>query len=229
LNTEFLLLLGTTASIALVHTILGPDHYVPFVAMARARKWSLRRTLVVTGLCGIGHVTSSIIIGLVGLVFGIEVLKLTSLESARGAIAGWLLFGFGLTYMVWGIHRALRKAPVTHEHDGVAHTHFGAEHHHHDPEKANITPWVIFTIFVFGPCEPLIPLVIYPAARSNWFSVAAVALSFGIITIATMSVLVYASVRSLAWMPQRNLDKYSHAMAGFAIMACGAGVCFLGL
>ena len=34
-------------------------------------------------------------------------------------------------------------------------------------ETFKTTPWVLFLIFVFGPCEPLIPLVMYPAAKHN--------------------------------------------------------------
>ena len=34
-------------------------------------------------------------------------LKLTQLESFRGDIAGWLLLGFGLAYMVWGLRHAV--------------------------------------------------------------------------------------------------------------------------
>jgi hypothetical protein len=41
------LLLGA-AAIALTHTVLGPDHYLPFVALARARRWSVARTATVT-------------------------------------------------------------------------------------------------------------------------------------------------------------------------------------
>ena len=50
------LFLGTTASLAIIHTFLGVDHSLPFVALARAREWSLTPTLFVTFLCGVGLV-----------------------------------------------------------------------------------------------------------------------------------------------------------------------------
>ena len=46
----------TAASIGLFHTLLGPDHYLPFIVMAQARKWSLVKTTCITALCGAGHV-----------------------------------------------------------------------------------------------------------------------------------------------------------------------------
>ena len=229
MGAELSILLGTAVTIGFVHTVLGPDHYVPFIAMAKARHWSRRKAMFITFVSGVGHVSSSAVLGALGLLFGVELLKLTSLESVRGDFAGWMLFSFGLAYTVWGLRRALKKAPITHTHGGITHTHFGPKEHAHNPEKANITPWIIFTIFVFGPCEPLIPLLMYPAARSNTLGVITVAVSFSVVCIGTMMTLVYTSLRGLEWLPQKTMERYAHALAGFAVAACGAGVVFLKL
>lgn len=237
MTTEFSILLGTAATLGFVHTLLGPDHYVPFIAMAKAREWSIRRTMMITFLSGIGHVSSSVIIGLVGLAFGVELLKLTRLESLRGELAGWLLLGFGLAYMLWGLRRAFREKAhqLVHAHQSETEADHTHDHHNHGlhthihPERANITPWILFTIFVFGPCEPLIPLIMYPAARSDVFAVFLTALAFSVTTIGTMSFLVYVSVRGMERLPLAGLQRYSHALAGFVVLVCGMGVKFLGL
>ncbi|MBM3324467.1 MAG: hypothetical protein FJY66_02235 [Calditrichaeota bacterium] len=234
MTPDFSILLGTAATLGLVHTLLGPDHYLPFVAMAKARNWSTRQTLTITLLCGIGHVASSVVIGVVGLLFGVELLRLTNLESARGEIAGWLLFGFGIAYAIWGIRRAVKRASSQlHSHGLAAHKHPGGAlaHSHEDSREspANITPWILFTIFIFGPCEPLIPLLMFPAARTDAFSVVAVALTFGVFTIGTMLTLVYASVRGLARLKFGIAERFAHALAGFVVASCGAGIQFLGL
>ncbi|RPH94635.1 hypothetical protein EHM69_06850 [candidate division KSB1 bacterium] len=237
MNTEFFLLLGTAATLGFIHTLLGPDHYVPFIAMAKARQWSTRKALTITFLSGIGHVSSSVIIGLVGLAFGIEVLKLTELESLRGEIAGWLLLGFGLAYMLWGLRRAYKKKAhaLIHAHESATEADHSHDHHEHGlhthvhPEKANITPWILFTIFVFGPCEPLIPVLMYPAASADAFSVFAVAMVFSVFTIGTMATMVYVTLRGMQWLPLRGLERYSHALAGFIVLLCGVGMQFLGL
>ena len=57
----------SAAAIAFAHTVLGPDHYLPFVAMARARGWSMSRTLRITLLCGAGHLAGSVVLGLAGI------------------------------------------------------------------------------------------------------------------------------------------------------------------
>ena len=90
-------------------------------------------------------------------------------------------------------------------------------------------PWVLFTIFVFGPCEPLIPLVMYPAAKHNWLAVAVVTALFSLMTIATMLVAVLIGYAGLSKLSFKPLERYSHAMAGGALLACGVAIQFCGL
>ncbi len=73
---ELSILLTAAASIGFIHTVLGPDHYVPFIMIARARKWSLVKTGWVTFLCGLGHIGSSVLLGLIGIAFGVALNKL---------------------------------------------------------------------------------------------------------------------------------------------------------
>lgn len=55
MTPEVWLLAASAAGIGFVHTLLGPDHYIPFVAMSRAGGWSLRKTALITSLCGLGR------------------------------------------------------------------------------------------------------------------------------------------------------------------------------
>ena len=237
MTKDILVLAGTAASIGFIHTLTGPDHYLPFIAMAKARKWSLLRTTVITLLCGIGHVLSSVVLGFVGIFLGTVVLKLESVEAFRGDLAGWFLIAFGLVYSVWGVRRALRGKPHQHLHlheDSGHHSHnhdHTSEHAHvHDSKRGpSLTPWVLFTIFVFGPCEPLIPLIMSPAAESSVAGVVVVALVFGVVTIGTMLASVFAGVYGLSWVSWSRAERWSHAMAGGTIFLCGASIKFLGL
>ena len=70
MTPEIIALMAAAASIAFVHTLLGPDHYLPFVALARGRGWSLRRALGVTLFCGSGHIVGSVLLGFLGLYLG---------------------------------------------------------------------------------------------------------------------------------------------------------------
>ncbi|MBI2092047.1 MAG: sulfite exporter TauE/SafE family protein [Deltaproteobacteria bacterium] len=230
------LLILTAAIIGFIHTLAGPDHYLPFIMMAKAKKWSHLKTAIVTVACGIGHVASSVILGLIGIAFGIALHKLKLIESFRGNIAAWALTAFGFTYMIWGIWKALKNISHAHPHiheDGAEHRH---EHSHalshshlHESGKINITPWILFTIFVFGPCEPLIPILMYPAATENIGSLLPVILIFSIATIGTMLAMVYLSLFGLNRIRLRMFERYSHAIAGGAIFLSGFAILFLRL
>ena len=235
--TETILLLClTAASLGFFHTLLGPDHYLPFVLMAKARKWGVAKTLWVTSLCGFGHVGSSVAIGLLGVAFGVGVTNLTNIESVRGEIAAWALIAFGLIYAVWGIRKAVRKEAHVHHHahsDGTIHqhTHNHEEDHLHVHEKKGefLTPWVLFVIFVLGPCEPLIPLLMYPAATESLWGVVAVTGIFGITTLLTMLGTVFLSLKAVSFFPLKPLERFSHVIAGCVICFSGIGIRFLGL
>ncbi|MCK4966788.1 sulfite exporter TauE/SafE family protein [bacterium] len=233
---EFIALSSTAAVIGFVHTIMGPDHYLPFVVLAKARQWNGIKTALITLVCGIGHVLSSIVLGLIGIALGTAVFKLESVESFRGDIAAWLFIAFGVTYLVWGIHRAVRNRPHKHVHlhkEGDVHehvhTHSGEHFHIHNQDSKKITPWILFVIFIFGPCEPLIPLVMYPAAQGSMISVVLVASIFGLVTVLTMLGVVLTLYYGTMKIKMQGLERYSHALAGLTIFLCGAAIKFLGL
>src|SRR3982750_2975349 len=103
-ETELLLMAAIT--IAFLHTLAGPDHYLPFNALSKSRGWSFGKTIGWTLVCGIGHVWSSVLLGLLGAALGWTLSSIRWLESFRGGIAGWALLGFGFIYGVWGLIRA---------------------------------------------------------------------------------------------------------------------------
>ena len=237
MTEPLIILAATAASIGLVHTLIGPDHYVPFIALAGARKWSLSKTLGITAVCGVGHVLGSVVLGGLGILLGLALGGLEWFEGFRGEIAGWLLLGFGLAYMAWGLRQAYRNRPhshwhshgdVTHDH---LHTHHEAHAHLHEKPAAarSLAPWLIFVIFVLGPCEPLIPLLMYPAARESLAGVIMVSVVFGAVTVATMLLAVFLSVLGLRNIKLKPFERYGHALAGGAILVCGLSVAFLGL
>lgn len=242
MTPELLLLVGTAASIGVVHTLLGPDHYLPFVALARARGWSLARTLRVTLACGIGHIIGSIVLGFVGIAAGIQVASLEWVEGLRGDLAAWALIAFGLCYMSWGLRRAWRRRPHTHWHrHGAklhrhAHDHFGEHSHVHtgvdsadEAPTRTLSAWAIFVVFVLGPCEPLIPVLMFPAARESVSGVIAVAGIYALATVMTMLFAVTAACWGMQRLQMPGLNRYGQAIAGGVILCCGLGIAVLGL
>ncbi|MBA7691456.1 hypothetical protein ES703_100001 [subsurface metagenome] len=237
MTAELSALVITAASIGFLHTVLGPDHYLPFIMMSWARKWSRVKTMAITFLCGLGHIASSVVLGLIGVSLGLAVKKLEVIESSRGNIAAWLLIAFGLAYLVWGSRRAYRNRPHKHTHVHTGEAEHGHPHSHHlehshvhnGKSSSSITPWALFAIFVFGPCEPLIPILMYPAAKNSFFGVLLVALVFGTATIATMLGAVLLANAGVNFLPLAKVQRFAHVIAGATILFCGLAIHFLGL
>jgi nickel/cobalt transporter (NicO) family protein len=233
-----IILMLTAASIGFIHTILGPDHYVPFIAIAKARDWNMRKTIILTIACGIGHVLSSIFLGFIGILIGTSLSKLEFIESYRGNLAAWVLIVFGFLYMAWGIKTSFRKKSHTHAHPHESreihnhgHNHTSTHLHPHlKSNKQSITPWVLFIIFLLGPCEPLIPLLIVPAINDSGFQAAIlVSIVFSIVTVTTMVITVMVLFSGLKLVKFNILARYSNALAGFTIFSSGLAIRFLGL
>lgn len=230
---EFFLLIGSAAFLGFIHTLLGPDHYLPFIVLSKARGWTQSKTLWITFISGIGHVGGSVILGIIGIALGIGLHKLETIESHRGEIVGWLLIIFGLAYSLYGIYKYLKNG---------GHTHLPAflipkqirDYQHlsyeNDEQKDNskLTPWILFLIFVFGPCEVLIPLLIFPAAQFNALGIASVSVVFGITTILTMMTAVFLGYKGTSVIKMKRGEKYLHLLAGLIILIAGLGMTFLG-
>jgi sulfite exporter TauE/SafE len=236
MNESIALLSATAISIGFIHTILGPDHYLPFIVLSEAKKWTLRKTMLITFLCGVGHVLSSVVLGLIGIGVGISVNKLVKVESFRGSIAAWLFIAFGLVYLVISIRNLIRKKKHSHEHfhkgaepHAHEHNHLQEHIHIHQTDVVKTTPWILFLIFIFGPCEPLIPILMYPAAQNNISGTVFVSSLFSLVTIATMMGVVLAFKLGLSKINLKPVEKYSNIIAGAMILLSGIAIQFLGL
>jgi sulfite exporter TauE/SafE len=214
MDPSFTMLMLSAIVLGFVHTVTGPDHYLPFVAMAKIRKWSALKTTWVVSICGMGHVFSSMIIGLIGIAAGIAIGKIEFFEGVRGSLASWLLFTAGVVYTVWAIVHRIKNPH---------------HQHTHIDEKKSMTFWVLFTIFVFGPCEPLIPILMYPAAKLNVSAIVIVSALFALTTIGTMLVVTHLLLKGFSLVRFHKLESYQHILAGITLLLAGAGIIFLGL
>ena len=225
------ILLITAAGTGFVHALIGPDHYLPFIFIAKARNWSLKKTLFVTFNCGLVHLASSIIISFVGIAVGYGISQIESFDLLRGNLAAWVFLLFGFSYMIWGIHQALKNKPHKHfhSHGGNIHKHSNDSKHTHEESKSGrlLTPWVLFIIFLLGPCEILIPQVMIPAAHQNTGGVFAVIALFSIATILTMCAAVVIGYHGFKFLPTTKIERFMHAIAGGILFLSGLAMVIL--
>jgi sulfite exporter TauE/SafE len=199
-------LLSAVIPLALFHTVIAVDHYLPFIALGKSNGWTVKKTLSVAALCGMGHIVSSVLLGLLGIGLSIGASNLMDIQDIRGEFAVWFLIAFGLAYMAYGIRKAVKNVPHTHGHSAK-------------------TAWGLFVLFALVPCEPMIPVIMFPALTDGGvWGLAAVTLTYSFITIVTMVVMTFVGLKGLQMFRLNRLERYSHALAGFIVFACGLAV-----
>lgn len=241
-DSSVMILLYASVSVAFIHTLVGVDHYLPFIVIGRSRQWSLQRIISFTALCGAGHVVGSVVLGFVGVAIGLALHKMEWIEGLRGSLAAWGLITFGLIYAAWALVQNYRGHHHIHPHfhsDGSVHTH----HHNHRQEHLHphnlpntlsqpnkrFTRWSLFLLFAFGPCEALIPLLIVPAAQHNWFLVCGVTLLFSVVTVLTMVGATAIGFYGLSFVRLKAFERYANTLAGLTIAISGLAIQVLGI
>ena len=220
-HTLFTLVIAA-ASLGVLHTLMGPDHYLPFIAISGARKWTVKKTAWVTGICGFIHIALAFLIGILGLRLGEGLFRLKGIEGFMSSIFGWLLISVGILYLVIGIRKIVGSRYsikwLNRLNNASGKTRKGA-----------LIPWLLFIIFVFGPCEPLVPILLVPAEGLGISGLILITSVFGISTILTMLVLVLVPKAVISKVKLNPAESYLQLIAGSVILFCGIGVQFLGL
>ncbi len=232
MSTEIELLIVAAITVSVLHTLTGPDHYIPFIALSKARGWSVPKTILWTTVCGIGHVGSSILLGLVGAGLGWSLAKISWLEQVRGGVAGWAMLIFGLAYTIWGLCQVYQNKPHKHFDMYEGGDMYVYEHRHGDvvmpQDRKRVTPWVMFIIFLLGPCEPLIPMMAFPAAQSSTMGIVILVSVFTLFTLITMIMMVLLGYYGFSFFRTEKLERYIHPIGGATILVCAIGTVFLG-
>ncbi len=229
-ETTLAALLVTALLTGMIHTVAGPDHYLPFIAISKSRNYGWFQTMLWTVLCGVGHVGSAI---LLALGFSLFAKLLTAahfewLEEWRGSIAAYAMIGMGAALLLHSLHKRWKHRPHEHRHihfDGTVETHTHAPAEFHESEK--LSYWVVFIIFVLGPCEALLPLLTASAVLGS-ISVIFISVVFSLTTVATMVGMVAAGRFGLNILRFPWLEKFAPEFAGGTVMACGLAIVCLG-
>ncbi|MGB8329388.1 MAG: hypothetical protein WCE62_04615 [Polyangiales bacterium] len=229
-NTSLFASLAVAAiTIGSLHS-LAPDHWVPIAAVARARNWSRGRAARVAFICGLGHVTVSVLLGLLALMFGAQLFQ--RLGERMVSVAGLLLIGFGVAYAIWGLRGLF--APRLHGRDLGAHDHHDDHHHgphhhrHYDHvhDASRVTIWSLFLIYCADPCVAVIP-ILFAAAPLSTAETIFIVVAYELATVGAMVVLVALAHSGARMFEARWVERYGDGAAGALIVATGVFVAIL--
>jgi hypothetical protein len=159
------LLMLASISIAVIHS-LAPDHYFPFVAIGKLKDWSVKKVAMFSGLAGVIHVTSSIVVGII-LIYGINLLGFAELIEEISPI---MLMLIGLTYAIVTVIRG--------------------HNHIHSPSAV-----MILLVIGLSPCIPLIPLMLAAKNSLELLIITAAFAMATVLTILILTYLSYKAFK----------------------------------
>ncbi len=228
------ILLGTTVSTALLHTLI-PDHWLPFVLAGRARGWSAGYTAMISGSSALVHTLLSLLLALCAGYLGRE--AAAALGRTLETAAGLLLILFGLVYAIWSWKKG------GHFHPGGALLHGGhgghggsgssgkegddnPDHLYYQADeelirgKDGTSAWTLAMIIGINPCILILP-VILASVEHGPATVGLVAIAYAGTTCVLMvglSVLGVVGTRRIA---PPMVARHMEMISGLLIAATG--------
>ena len=207
--------MGAASLVAVIHSLV-PDHWVPYVVIARAHHWSRRRTIAMATVGACAHLLSTAAAGLILGLFFEQFLK------ARGELIEELTGILVILLGAWFVWRGLAAARQGKTHDEIC--------THDERHKAAGDKDSLFLGAVFGlrPCFEALPIFL-AASAYGLLTVSATVLCWAVASVAGMNIIVYAGLTHLEKIRLGWLEQYTEVLAGTAIFLVGAVMLLLGL
>ena len=205
--TLFAYIIGATV-VGILH-MSAPDHWLTLCVLARNKQWNAKKLFGVSFMTASGHVTLSIVIGLIVVVIGLAFSHLISYYL--DTVIGTVMVGVGL---VIGILPLVRKNHHHHDHD-----------HEHDEQKkyGKLTSKIgYFAVLgaALSPDPSIIPIYLSAISVGFYFALE-LSIVFAVASIFTLLLLVQLGTRGLMKTLAKIPEKYNDSLVGFVIMAIG--------
>jgi hypothetical protein len=198
-------LLGGGFAAAFLHAAL-PTHWLPFVLVGQAQRWSLTRSLLAVTAAGLAHIATTVVVGSLIVAAGL------ALEALVAGFLPWLsailLFGFGTFYLIRTVVRrpamaggpALDLAEPTVSHSAAF--------------------WGLVAVMALSPGEVLLPIYM-SSAQQGAGALALLALMFAVGTILGMATFTTLARAGASILRLERWARYEGAILGLALIAIG--------
>ena len=198
-------LLGGGFVAAFLHAAL-PTHWLPFVLVGRAQRWSLSRNLMAVTAAGLAHIASTAVVGSLIVAAGLALDEIVA--GLLPHLSAILLFGFGGFYLIKSVIRRPAMAggpPLDLAEPTVSH---GAAF------------WGLVAVMALSPGEVLLPIYMSSAQEG----VGALALLTGVFAVGTILGMATFTTLARAGASVLRLERwarYEGAILGIALIAIG--------
>jgi ABC-type nickel/cobalt efflux system permease component RcnA len=231
------LLVATVAAVGVLHTLV-PDHWAPIVVLGRQQGWSISRTADAAAIAALGHVGSTLAIGVVVWAVGASLAARYGHFISVVAALALIAFGVWIAYRGWrevreqaGAAGVLVHAHANVHEDGLRHVHphpHPAEGAH--PEEAGDAihthahavsgRTALLLILGSSPMIEGIPAFL-AASRYGFGLLGIMALVFAAATMVTYVATCVAGIAGLQRMSLGPLERYGEVLSGVFVAAVG--------
>lgn len=187
--------------LSLLHAVI-PNHWLPIIAIGRKEGWSLDEITRVTMLAALAHALSTILIGIILGLLGIELKE--HIASFTRVIAPSILIILGFIF-IYRHHR---------------HKHFKIEG---DPAKKSSKAKIITALVVamfFSPCMEIEAYFLMAGTISKWL-IALLSFLYTFITTTGMILFIRFAYKGILKFNWHSLEHNAGIIAGFTLVLTG--------
>jgi len=211
-----MLLIGGAFAAAAVHSLI-PDHWLPFVLVAQARGWRLRRAVLVALVGGLAHLASTVVVGLVAV--GVS----TEASHQVGEKATWVVslvvICLGLYFTYQGARRAFHPenaGSCWEPRCSCGGIHPVVE----EGGKKDRSDLALGALLGFRPCPEAIPIFLLAGTQGAFSSTLAVG-AYALGAVMALVVAVGLSMLGISRLQSGFVVRYGQLIAGVIILAMG--------
>ena len=198
-------LLGAGFVTAFLHAAL-PTHWLPFVLVGRAQRWSLMRLLGAVGAAGLAHIASTAVVGSLIVAAGLALDGLVA--GLLPHLSAVLLFAFGGFYL---IKSAIRRPVMA----------GGPALDLAEPTVSHAAAfWGLVAVMALSPGEVLLPIYM-SSAQEGVGALALLTLAFALGTILGMATFTTLARAGASVLRLERWARYEGAILGLALIAIG--------
>ncbi|HEY3314988.1 MAG TPA: hypothetical protein VGL40_06880 [Bacillota bacterium] len=211
----------TAAAVAAAIHALAPDHWLPYVLLAKGRGWPLARALQVTAVGAVSHLASTTILGFVIVFLGAGATE----RFGRSAelYSSLLVIALGV-YLLW----AGRRGRGHHHEHGHHHQDHSEAHAHREHDRRSRSDLSLGALLGARPCAESIPIFIAASTWGVFTSLGAVA-AWAVVTIGAMLTAVWLSLLGLGAVRLEFLERHGEALSAWLIIMIGVIVLALAI
>ena len=186
--------------LSVLHALI-PNHWLPVLAISKKDNWSLRQTTSITFISGLAHALSTVFIGVIIGVVGVQLSS--SVENFTHYIAPGILIGIGVFYI--------------YQHHRHQHFHLHAQSIVTTKRKAIVT---LAIAMFFSPCFEIEAYFLL-AGTLGWWMILLLASLYTVVTVSGMVLWVRLTYKGMLKLNWHALEHNAGVITGITLLLTG--------